>query len=106
MIEFKLVNDEVAPLDEMNFLGLLCKVRGGQGERFGKGLTSHSDGVLGRAGDFSLRRRLPEAGEEDSRRDQQNKDRSSKVKLLSRAVTHINLVQTRCVLSGVQAGRE
>ncbi|MGH9890601.1 MAG: flavin monoamine oxidase family protein [bacterium] len=38
MIEFKLVNDEVAPLDEMNFLGLLCKVRGGQGERFGEGL--------------------------------------------------------------------
>jgi monoamine oxidase len=33
MIEFKLVNDEVAPLDEMNFLGLLCKVRAGQGER-------------------------------------------------------------------------
>jgi monoamine oxidase len=33
MLEFKLVNDEVAPLDEMNFLGLLCKVRGGQSER-------------------------------------------------------------------------
>ncbi len=39
MIEFKLVNDEVAPLDQMNFLGLLCKVRGGQGKRFGAGLT-------------------------------------------------------------------
>jgi monoamine oxidase len=38
MIEFKLVNDEVAALDEMNFLGLLCKVRGGQGKRFGAGL--------------------------------------------------------------------
>jgi monoamine oxidase len=38
MLEFKLVNDEVGPLDEMNFLGLLCKVRGGQGERFGEGL--------------------------------------------------------------------
>ena len=37
-IEFKLVNDEVAPLDKMNFLGLLCKVRAGQGERFGAGL--------------------------------------------------------------------
>ncbi len=35
MIEFKLVNDEVAPLDKMNFLGLLCKVRAGQGKRFG-----------------------------------------------------------------------
>jgi monoamine oxidase len=33
MLEFKLVNDEVAPLDEMNFLGLLCKVRAGQGKR-------------------------------------------------------------------------
>jgi monoamine oxidase len=32
MLDFKLVNDEVAPLDEMNFLGLLCKVRGGQRE--------------------------------------------------------------------------
>jgi monoamine oxidase len=38
MLDFKLVNDEVAPLDKMNFLGLLCKVRGGQGERFGEGL--------------------------------------------------------------------
>ena len=33
MLQFKLENDEVAPLDEMNFLGLLCKVRAGQGER-------------------------------------------------------------------------
>lgn len=33
MLEFKLVNDEVAPLDQMNFLGLLCKIRGGQGPR-------------------------------------------------------------------------
>ena len=31
MLEFRLVNDEVAPLDKMNFLGLLCKVRAGQG---------------------------------------------------------------------------
>jgi len=31
---FKLVNDEVAPLDEMNFLGLLCKVRAGQSVEF------------------------------------------------------------------------
>ncbi|MGH7496144.1 MAG: flavin monoamine oxidase family protein [bacterium] len=29
-IEFLLVNNEVAPLEEMNFLGLLCKVKGGQ----------------------------------------------------------------------------
>jgi monoamine oxidase len=35
MLEFKLVNDEVAPLDKMNFLGLLCKVKAGQGERLG-----------------------------------------------------------------------
>jgi monoamine oxidase len=33
-IEFKLVNDEVAPLDRMNFLGLLCKVKAGQDVRF------------------------------------------------------------------------
>jgi monoamine oxidase len=33
MIKFKLENDEVAPLDQMNYLGLLCKVRGGQDER-------------------------------------------------------------------------
>jgi monoamine oxidase len=33
MLEFKLVNDEVASLDKMNFLGLLCKVRAGQGKR-------------------------------------------------------------------------
>lgn len=34
MLEFKLVNDEVAPLNKMNYLGLLCKVRAGQGIRF------------------------------------------------------------------------
>src|SRR6185503_18431150 len=34
MLEFKLVNDEVAPLNKMNYLGLLCKVRAGQGMRF------------------------------------------------------------------------
>ena len=44
MVEFKLVNDEVAPLDQMNFLGLLCKVRGGQGDRFGAGLSPILDG--------------------------------------------------------------
>src|SRR5262245_38699690 len=44
MLEFKLVNDEVAPLDEMNFLGLLCKVRGGQGERCSPDLPRLTDG--------------------------------------------------------------
>jgi monoamine oxidase len=34
MLEHKLVNDEVAQLDQMNYLGLLCKVRAGQGLRF------------------------------------------------------------------------
>ena len=34
MLELKLVNDEVSPLDEMNYLGLLLKVKGGQSERF------------------------------------------------------------------------
>jgi len=33
-LEFLLVNDEVAPLEEMNFLGLLCKVRGAQSVKF------------------------------------------------------------------------
>ena len=31
-LRFLLVNDEVSPLEEMNFLELLCKVRGGQGK--------------------------------------------------------------------------
>jgi monoamine oxidase len=34
MLEFRLVNDEVAPLEDMNYLGLLCKVKGGQSKRF------------------------------------------------------------------------
>src|SRR5882724_1594805 len=34
MVKFKLVNDEVAALDKMNFLGLLCKVRAGQDMTF------------------------------------------------------------------------
>jgi monoamine oxidase len=34
MLELKLVNDEVSPLDEMNYLGLLLNVKGGQSERF------------------------------------------------------------------------
>jgi monoamine oxidase len=44
MLEFKLVNDEVARLDEMNFLGLLCKIRGGQGERMNPDLPRLTDG--------------------------------------------------------------
>lgn len=44
MLEFKLVNDEVAPLDEMNFLGLLCKVRAGQGERCVENESPLTDG--------------------------------------------------------------
>jgi phosphatidylserine/phosphatidylglycerophosphate/cardiolipin synthase-like enzyme/monoamine oxidase/subtilisin family serine protease len=39
-IEHLLVNNEVAPLEEMNFLGLLCKVKGGQGPRFGSDPTN------------------------------------------------------------------
>jgi monoamine oxidase len=34
-IKIKLVNDEVAPLETMSYLGLLCKVKAGQGLRFG-----------------------------------------------------------------------
>jgi monoamine oxidase/subtilisin family serine protease len=30
MLEYLLVHNEVAPLEQMNFLGLLCKVKGGQ----------------------------------------------------------------------------
>ena len=37
MLEFRLVNDEVEQLDTMNLLGLLCKVKAGQGDRFGFG---------------------------------------------------------------------
>ena len=33
-VEYLLVNNEVAPLEEMSFLGLLCKVRAGQLARF------------------------------------------------------------------------
>jgi monoamine oxidase len=33
MLELRLVNDEVAPLEQMNYLGLLCKVKGGQGDQ-------------------------------------------------------------------------
>jgi hypothetical protein len=69
LMELKLVNDEVAPLDEMNFLGLLSKVKGGQGKQFNTDLPPKPHGVLGGVGDFSLRRRLPDAGQEDSRRD-------------------------------------
>ena len=43
MLDFKLVNDEVAPLDEMNFLGLLCKVRAGQGERMSPDLPVNAE---------------------------------------------------------------
>jgi monoamine oxidase len=40
MVEHLLVNNEVAPLDKMNFAGLLCKVRAGQGPRFGTTKTN------------------------------------------------------------------
>jgi monoamine oxidase len=43
MLDFKLVNDEVGQLKEMNFLGLLCKVRAGQGERMSNTLPVNND---------------------------------------------------------------
>ena len=43
MIDFKLVNDEVAPLCKMNFLGLLCKLRAGQGERMSPDLPPNAE---------------------------------------------------------------
>ncbi|HEU4650761.1 MAG TPA: NAD(P)/FAD-dependent oxidoreductase, partial [Croceibacterium sp.] len=38
MLEHLMVNDEVAQLKDMNFLGLLCKVKAGQGARLGRPL--------------------------------------------------------------------
>jgi monoamine oxidase len=42
MLEWLLVNDEVAQLDRMNLLGLLCKVRAGQGDTLGAPVPGHS----------------------------------------------------------------
>ena len=61
MLELRLVNDEVSQLDEMNYLGLLLKVKGGQSEQF----EIDDPGRMGywdAAGDFSLRRRVPAPG--------------------------------------------
>lgn len=43
MIEHLMVNDEVAQLNDMNFLGLLCKVKAGQGRRLGRPLGNSEE---------------------------------------------------------------
>ncbi|MBO9623863.1 MAG: FAD-dependent oxidoreductase [Sphingomonas sp.] len=43
MLEHLLVNDEVAQLKDMNFLGLLCKVKAGQGKRLGRPLGKNPE---------------------------------------------------------------
>ena len=53
-LEFLMVNDEVAPLEQMNFLGLLCKVKGGQGETNAGEKEEPPHRLLGRTGDLSL----------------------------------------------------
>jgi monoamine oxidase len=102
MLKFKLVNDEVAPLEHMNFLGLLCKVRRGQSGRF------CDDDMQGRArlmrywdeleifrcadGCQTLAKKI---AEEIQSKEFQNKY-GAKVKFHpSTAVTHIDLSQTK-----------
>lgn len=47
LVELLLVNDNVARLDQMNFLGLLCLIRGGQTERrAGKPVTIAPDPLM------------------------------------------------------------
>ncbi|MEU8365256.1 NAD(P)/FAD-dependent oxidoreductase [Nonomuraea sp. NPDC048882] len=47
-MELLLVNNNVASLEQMNFLALLCLVRGGQtGHRAGKPVTSAQDSLMG-----------------------------------------------------------
>lgn len=94
-LQFKLVNDEVAPLDGMNFLGLLCKVRGGQGERFGKGLPPIRMGYWDELEIFrcadGCQKLAEKIAEEITSTDRDRKLSPAKV-LHRRAVTDINIV--------------
>lgn len=47
MIEHLMINDEVAQLDDMNFLGLICKVKAGQGPRLARRPTDEKEQLMG-----------------------------------------------------------
>jgi monoamine oxidase len=87
-IEFLLVNNEVAPLGEMNFLGLLCKVKGAQTVRF-----SEDDSYLMNYWDELEIFRCADGCQTLAKKianEIQTKKYGAKL-LLNRAVTHINL---------------
>lgn len=101
LIELKLVNDEVAPLDEMNFLGLLCKVKGGQGKQFNTDLSPNPMGYWDELEIFrcadGCQTLAKKIAEELQAADRVQKLPPAKLHL-SRAVTHINLSKQGVVL--------
>jgi monoamine oxidase len=105
MLEFKLVNDEVAPLDGMNFLGLLCKVRGGQGIRFRfEDEKDHITPLMRYWDELEIFRcadgcqKLAEKMAEEIASTDRDRKLSPAKLLLRRAVTDINIVSKQSVV--------
>lgn len=106
MIEFRLVNDEVAPLNQMNYLGLLCKVKGGQGiPRFRYEDKKDKTTRMMRYWDELEIFRCADGCQTLAKKMAEQIQSTDRVKqlppaklLLSRAVTHINLTKQDVIL--------
>jgi hypothetical protein len=100
-MEFLLVNNEVAPLDRMNFLGLLCKVRAGQGARCSAVDTEPGERLMGYWNELEIFRSADGCQELANKMAEEIRTKhgkyGSKV-LLSTAVTHIGLSKQGVVL--------
>jgi monoamine oxidase len=100
-MEFLLVNNEVAPLDRMNFLGLLCKVKAGQGARCSAVDTGPGERLMGYWNELEIFRSADGCQELANKLAEEIRTKhgkyGSKV-LLSTAVTHIGLSKQGVVL--------
>jgi monoamine oxidase len=95
---FLLVNNEVAPLEEMNFLGLLCKVKGGQGERFGTKKTKQPN-LMGYWEDLEIFRCADGCQKLATEMAKEIQTLYKAKILLKTAVIHINIQKGRVVVA-------
>ena len=98
-LEFLLVNDEVAQFKDMNYLGLLCKVKGGQGERLAEiDPEAGDDPLMGYWEELEIFRCADGCQKMADRLAAQIKTGLGGKVLLGRAVTHINITEKGVVI--------
>ncbi len=90
-MEFLLVNNEVAPLDRMNFLGLLCKVKAGQGARCSAVDTGPDERLMGYWNELEIFRSADGCQELANKMAEEIRTKHGAKILLNTAVTHIGL---------------